>query len=168
MKTLRLLALSVAFCSVVACSDDDLDITRDNGVNPENAGTYNLTKVMIFAENDFNMDGTANTNMMLESPCYGGSSIMLNADGTYQYFNNTVLLESETGCSSETLNGTWEIDGSDILMTDTTVDVPLTKEHDFNGTEIIMVQNNGTYPARDEGGNPMYMTGVVTYTFTKS
>lgn len=168
MKTIKLLALTAMLCTAAACNDDDLDITRDNGVGPENAGIYNLTKVMVFDPVDFNMDEVANNDLMLESPCYGGSRIVLNEDGTYEYSNNNVFFESETGCSFETIEGTWEVEGSDILMTATTVDVPLTTEHDFNGTEIIIVRNNGTYPTRDAEDNPVYATGNVTYTYTKS
>ena len=167
MKTLRpLLIMATACLGIWACSDDDNDNNNNNG--NDHAGTYALTSVEVPVANDFDMDGTASANMMDESPCYLDSEIVLSDDNTYTDEYHYVLHESETGCHTEEALGTWEVDGEMILLTNTLVEpTPSPIEYHIQDNTLVRVYE-GPYPDRDDDDNPIYTTGTITLTYTKT
>ncbi|QYJ69420.1 lipocalin family protein [Flavobacterium litorale] len=68
----KLMILAAAALLTVSCSDDDGDSTGNVSVN----GTWNLTAFTTNEAADINNDGTASTNFIAESGCYGNSSIV--------------------------------------------------------------------------------------------
>ncbi|RYG31582.1 MAG: hypothetical protein EOO01_35230 [Chitinophagaceae bacterium] len=174
-KTLLLAGLfSAAALSFSSCSSDD----NGDSVNNENmiAGTYNLSEVNTEDTTDFNLDGTQSENQMNESDCYDGSKITLNADGTLTYYNNYVLVNTQTGsdtCASETYAGTWEvntqagstvvIDATYVLPNEDEVAVQLTKV----GNKLTRYVLFGQYPDRNTSDAAVYTTGSIEYVFVK-
>lgn len=167
MKTLRLSFIALAGClGLLSCSDDDSENNNNNG--NEVAGTYNLTMVSISEEIDFDQDGTANTDLMLESPCYLDSHIMVNDDGTYTSEYSYVFHESETGCTTETQEGTWDVEGDNLMLTNVSMwPTPAPVSYTRDGNTLVLIMEESPYPDRDELNQPIYTTGEVILTYTK-
>ena len=165
MKTLRLSFIALAGClGILSCSDDDSDNNNGNGV----AGTYNLTMVSISDQIDFDQDGTANSDLMLESPCYLDSHIIINNDGTYTSEYSYVFHESETGCTTETQQGSWNIEGDNLMLTnDSMSPTPAPVSYIREGNTLTLIMEESPYPDRDEQNQPIYTTGEVILTYTK-
>ena len=168
MKTLRpFLIMTTACLGVWACSDDDNNNTETPDLNP--VGTFNLVAVNITEEVDYNMNGTASSDLMLESGCYSGSFIQINEDGTFTSLYNHVDIISETGCNSEEGFGTWTSAGDVVTLLDESMTEPLEKMYTISENEntITTVMPNAPYPDRDEEGNAIYTEGAVTLIFQK-
>ena len=168
-------AIIIAGLSLTSCSSDD---NNDGGSNEvEIAGVYNLTEFNTEEPTDFNQDGTLNTNQTTESNCYSGSKITLNADGSFRYQENRVLVDVVNGtsaCSSPSeYLGTWVNNGgvgtSAIISAtyldenDTSRTLTLTKE----GNKITDYRLLAQYPNRNDAGGAVYSTGDVEIVYTK-
>ena len=168
MKTLKTLLFALAATAFfTSCSSDD-DSNDNNG--PDIEGTYNLVSVDIAEEVDFNQDGTASSNLMMESFCYEGSFITLNEDKTFTFAINFVDFTAQTGCNTEEGEGTWEASDSALTLTNTIMEVPnelIFAISDENTVTLTTTLSNSPYPDRDENGNPIYTTGSVQLTFNK-
>lgn len=175
MKKFRLLALTLAIAGfgLTSCSNDD-----DNNQNNEAqiAGTYNLEEVNTADPTDFDDNGTSSENQMDESNCYDDSEIILNADGTFTYQRNSIVVnttDGTSGCTEGTFSGTWELlDGSgvDAVIAATYEDangdettINLVKE----GNTITYMNLFGSYPDRNEEGGAIYTFGSVEYVFRR-
>lgn len=177
MKKFRVLActLLVMGFGLTSCSSDD----DTAGVNNETQieGTYNLTAVTTAEPTDFDADGTSHSDQMQETDCYNGSQLVLNADNTFTFEKNGVVVdttEGTSGCTNATYTGTWEIltgSGSDVIIratyqdnNDDDVILNLVK----TGNEITYTNEFGTYPDRDEDtGGAILTFGAVEYLFVK-
>lgn len=175
MKKFKILACALAITGfgLTSCSNDD-----DNAVNEEAqiAGTYNLTEVRTAEPTDFNDDGTFNANQMRESDCYNDSKLILNADNTFTYHKNRIIVntaDGTSGCTEGTFTGTWTIldgSGSDAVIAATYEDnngdettLNLVK----TGVEIIQTDLFGTYPDRNDEGGAITTFGEVEYVYRK-
>lgn len=167
MKTFKILfTIVTAFTILTACSNDD----DNNNVNPnaEFAGTYNLTSLSAPQEVDYNQDGTASFNLMNETVCYNDSQIVLNEDMTYTAVKSYVFFISETGCQTEDSSGTWEVNGSTLILSDTSMELVATIEYHIEDNMLHRTDPGASYPTRDAEGNPMYTNGDIQYTYTKA
>ena len=167
MKTLRLLFACAAACTAfIACSDDD----SDNNTNETDniAGRYTLITVIAPEMVDFDGNGVVSANLMDESVCYLNSHITLKDDHTYEAEYNHVLLESETGCTTETATGTWEKASNLIILTNTSVGPEhLITNVNYSPGLLTNVLNNAPYPTVDEEGNEVYAQGTITLSYER-
>ncbi|MEE1898181.1 hypothetical protein GN157_00835 [Flavobacterium rakeshii] len=177
MKKFRVLActLLVTGFGLTSCSSDDDagDVNNETQI----AGTYNLTAVNTAEATDFDEDGTAHIDQMQETDCYDGSKLILNADSTFTFDKNGVVVntdEGTSGCTDATYTGTWEIlngSGSDVIVratyqdnNDDDVVLNLVK----SGNEITITDEFGSYPDRDEDtGGAILTFGAVEYLYVK-
>lgn len=176
MKKIKLIAiaLTVASFGFTSCNDDDDDVVTspDYGI----AGTYNLTAVNTGNPTDFNDDGTENANQMLESDCYDGGKITLNADGSFEYVIKSILVNTETGgsaCDDFTAHGTWTLDsgsGTSAIIDATyeaengsDVNITLNK----TGNQLELYSLIATYPDRNDSGGAIYTVGELQLLFNK-
>lgn len=166
MKTLRLPLIALAGClGMLSCSDDDSDT---NDTNSEISGTYNLTMVLAPTEVDSDGNGTPHSDLMLESPCYADSHIMINEDGTYMSEYSYAFFESETGCTAETQEGSWEADDDHLMLTNESFwPTPAPVSYIREDNTLIITLEDVPYPDRDGDNNPIYTTGDLTLTYTK-
>lgn len=175
MKKFQILACTIALAalSVTSCSNDD-----DNAVNEEAqiAGTYNLVEVRTAEPTDFNVDGTFNANQMNESDCYDDSKLILNADNTFTYHKNRIIVntaDGTAGCTEGTFTGMWEIldgSGSDAVIQavyednngdETTLNLVKT------GLQLSQADLFGSYPDRNDTGGAITTFGEVEYIYRK-
>lgn len=166
--------LSFSVLAISSCSSDD----NADAVNDQNmiAGTYNLTEVNTAEPTDFNLDGTENTNQVLESDCYDDARILLNADGTMTYHDNYILVDTGNGtssCASASYSGTWEVyaqAGTSVSIMATYV-MPNEEERTVNltkvGNELTLTSLFTQYPDRDSSDAAVYTSGSVEWVFTK-
>lgn len=175
MKKYKILVctLAVAGLTLTSCSsDDDSGNNNDSGI----AGTYDLTEVLTEETTDLNDDGSFSMNQMDESDCYDGSRIVLNADNSFTYQKNTIVVNEDEGtsaCSDNTYTGTWTLEGGagSIAVIDATYEdangqtrqITLNKE----GDEITVFELFSEYPNVNDEGGYYYENGSVEYTFTK-
>ncbi|MEJ2585711.1 MAG: hypothetical protein P8Z38_11985 [Robiginitalea sp.] len=121
MKKILILFLSL---SVFSCSDDD----GGPAPNPNFElvqGTWNLSELTISPAQDIDDDGTTTTNILDELPCIS-AQITLQADNTWSYSGNDVIITTITGglfkffCSDETRTegGNWDIQGNLLRLAD--------------------------------------------------
>lgn len=176
MKKIKLIAcaLAVASFGFTSCNDDDdpVNYPTDLGI----AGTYNLTAVNTGNPTDFNEDGTENENQMLESECYAGSRIILNADGTFVYDIRQILVDTGTGgsaCDDFTVLGTYVVEGG----TGTSAVLTLNYEEEDGDEQSVTVNKTGNqlqiysliaqYPDRNAEGGAIYAIGELELLFNK-
>jgi hypothetical protein len=176
MKKIRLIACALAIASFgfTSCDDDDDPVyyPTDLGI----AGTYNLTAVNTGSPTDFNEDGTENENQMLESNCYNGSRIILNADGTFVYDIRQILVDTGSGssaCDDYTVLGTWVLEGGTGTSAVLTLNY---EEEDGDDVEVTVNKTGGQlqiysllaqYPDRNADGGAIYAIGELELLFTK-
>jgi hypothetical protein len=163
MKIFRLLVFTTALAGLSACSDDDSSSNSNAAV----AGTYNLTMVIAPEPVDFDKNTVSSLNLMMESPCYSGSKIILNDNGTFAANYSSVFFASDTGCITDQSSGTWAVEGDDLILTNTLLEPSSSTEYVLNDDTITLTMINASYPNRDEQGEPVYSTGTVTLTYTK-
>ncbi|RZM01324.1 MAG: hypothetical protein EOO88_57975 [Pedobacter sp.] len=172
MKNVLFGAFALVALSFTSCSSDD-DSSADGGAI---AGTYDLEEVNVDQAVDFNLNGTANTDLTEETNCYDSGRMKLNADGTLSYTQSYVLVDEANGtsvCADNTFEGTWVIDtqaGSTIVLRATYVDdnedenvIMLTKQ----GDKLRFTELFGQYPDRNSDDGAIYSTGTVEYVFDK-
>ncbi len=178
MKKIKLIvcALAVASFGFVSCNDDD----DDNQVvvpNPVGiAGTYNLVAANTANPTDFNQDGTENTNQVMESDCYAGNKMVFNADGSFAWQMNNILVESGSGnsaCDQYLALGTWTLSsGSGVnAVIDVTyqaengdeIDITLNK----TGNQLELVYVFGPYPDKNDDGGAFNAIGEFDLLFAK-
>lgn len=169
-------AIILAGLTLMSCSSDDNN-DNNNSNEVEIAGVYNLMEFNTAQPTDFNRDGTSNRNQVSESECYSGSKITLNADGSFKYQENRILVDASNGtsaCSTPTeYLGTWVNNGGTgttamIVATysdenDTTRRLNLTKE----GNELTDYRLVAQYPNRNDAGGAIYSTGEVEIVYKK-
>lgn len=80
MKKIAFFALA-ACATLASCSEDDSTAVNNN-TNASLVGTWKLTALNVTEAIDLNGDGTSSTNMVDETGCYDGSTIVFNADNT--------------------------------------------------------------------------------------
>lgn len=163
MKTLNLLLLGAAGCFFLSCSDDDSDSTNTKS----HAGIYALTSVQLAGSVDFNQDGVTSSNLMSETECYNNSTITLKDDKTYVAQYNYVKIGTDVTCDSEISSGTWEVQGTQLLLTNTMMTPELTTTVTLQDNTIINILPNSPYPDRDTDGVAVYSSGLVTLNYTK-
>lgn len=111
--------MSVLFIAILfaSCSSDD-DSSFANSI----VGVWTLTEANLELPQDFNNDGTVDSNFKNEVPCFE-STTAFTADGTYtQSFSNVeaVELNGETTyvCNGSTnTSGTYVLDGNQLTTT---------------------------------------------------
>ncbi len=170
-------ALLMAGLTFTACSDDD-DSTVDNGLNADNLlGTYDLVAVNTQTPTDFDMNGTSNTNQMLETPCYNTSRITFS--GIYDDFtfnNHRLSVQEQTGaylCDDFTVVGTWErisggyTNGTFRLTYVNGSGTTLTMDFIKEGNTLRYIDQYGPYPDRTSSGTATTTVGTMEYVFTK-
>ena len=167
MKTNKILLLALVAVSCVACSNDDDNNSINNNVAAELSGEYNLTSLYSPVATDYNQDGTASNDLMMESVCYLDTQITLSEDMTYTATNSYVFFLSETGCQSDERFGTWEVNGNTVILTDMTMNLPSEQNYTYDENHLYKVVENDQYPTRDDEGNPVYNFTELQYTFTK-
>ncbi|HEX8268424.1 MAG TPA: hypothetical protein VF581_00915 [Flavobacterium sp.] len=178
MKKIKVLLFTLAIAGIgfTSCSDDD----NNNGNDNENAieGTYTLREVNTAAATDFDEDNTSHVNQMEESNCYQGSEIELNADQTFRFQSNIILVDETSGssaCANRTFNGIWEVtsgSGNSATITATYEgnngqDVVLTLQKEGNELSYSTTGLFSQYPDRNDAGGAVYTTGSVEYVFRK-
>lgn len=163
MKTLNLLLLSAVCCAFLSCSDDD----SQSNTTKSYAGTYKISAVVLSGTVDFNQDGVASSNLMTETDCYNNSTIVLKDDKTFVSSYNFVGIGTEVTCDNEVTSGTWEVQGNQLVLTNTIMDPPLVTNITIQENILVNSLNNALYPDRDAEGNAVYSTGPVTINYTK-
>lgn len=178
MKKIKLMlcAVTVASLGFVSCNNDD-DSDAPVMVNPVGiAGTYNLVAVNTGNPTDFNEDGTENSNQMLESDCYAGNKMVFNADGSFAWQMNNILVDTGSGasaCDQYLALGTWTLQsgtGTSAVIDVTyeaengdEVDITLNK----TGTQLQLYSLFGPYPDKNDDGGAFNAIGELDLLFTK-
>lgn len=176
MKKFKVLACALVITGfgLTSCSNDDDNDNVNNEAQIE--GTYNLTEVNTAEATDFNEDGTLHDNQMEESSCYDDSRIILNADETFTYHKNYILVNEVDGtsaCAEGSFTGTWvrlSGSGSDAVIaatyeTDNGNDVTINLVK--TGNTLVYDDTFGSYPDRNEEGGATSVFGSVEYIFVK-
>lgn len=163
MKTLNLLLASAVCCAFLSCSDDD----SQSNTTKSYAGTYKISSVILAGMVDFNQDGVASSNLMTETDCYNNSNIVLKDDKTFVSSYNFVAIDGDVTCDNEIASGTWDVQGNQLVLTNTIIDPPLVTNITIQENILVNNLNNSLYPDRDAEGNAVYSTGSVTLNYTK-
>jgi hypothetical protein len=170
MKNIILLALA-AFITL-SCSDDD-----KTSIPPSIEGTYKLTSFRTNQVFDFNNDGTATEDFLIESGgCYANSTVVLSAN------NSSVVNLGNSG-----IDYIVPLDTNQFTYVVNCVDpIPAPGEYSQSGNNVIITMNNDPYvfakssntlsvvipyiiytPVEQQNGEVLYTTSDATLVFTK-
>ncbi|MFK7750151.1 MAG: hypothetical protein AB8B65_17295 [Kordia sp.] len=170
----KILLLSAFSLFLVACSsDDDAPAPADPIV-----GTWKMTSYEVENSYDFNNDGTANRDLLIETNCYQNETIQINEGGAAIVLSNsflTVVAELVVGTTDEftyTLNCENE---AEITTTNWTLNGTSLSFQEEDGFTIIATYNGSnqfsfTVPEGFEifsGGFNAVAEEDVTITYTK-
>lgn len=176
MKNLFRFAFLSLFLVVSSCvTNDDEDVTTDL------AGTWRMTSFSSENPYDLNGDGTANTDIIVETGCYQNETLDFNANGTGVATNRS-FLDIETIITVGTTNEveyilncidelfvqdfTWTQNGSSIAIGIDGLTIVTT----LSGNTITLIIPSGlTFETIDSGGNNalIEITENVTVVYTK-
>ena len=168
MKTTRFLMMAIAGCfAFISCNSDD----DSNNTNASLVGTYQMTEWNSPTATDFNGDGVASTNLMLETNCYNNSKLTLNGDGTYSKIYNAMGISGvSTSCeASQSSSGTWTRNGNTITTSSTVdgdVNYSFTAASGTSGATLNRTMTNIQYPVMN-GLNAEWATGNVTTVYAR-
>lgn len=163
--------IAVAGClSMASCSNDDDNNSVNTNPNSDLVGTYRMTAWNSPMSVDFDNDGTSNTNMMNESPCYDDSMMTINANGTYTMTYNYVNINGGTvSCQAETTNGTWTRNGNSFSTSHLLGGQNMNTSYNFaSGSSTTLTRNmsNWNYPTMNNG-TAEYAQGNVSMVMTR-
>lgn len=85
----KLIFMGAAAMLALSCSSDD------DGGNVSVEGTWKLTKFEITEGIDFNNDGTASTNLRLETGCFNNSSVIFSDDNEVTFSMESIDVEPQ-------------------------------------------------------------------------
>jgi hypothetical protein len=176
MKNLFRLTFLSLFLVVASCvTNDDLDVTSDL------EGTWRMTSFSSENPYDLNGDGTANTDIIIETGCYQNETLDFNANGTGVATNRSYL-DIETIITVGTTNEveyildcvdeffaqdfTWTQNGSSLSLTIDGITIVAT----LSGNTITLILPSGfTVEVIDSAGNNALVetTENVTVVYTK-
>ena len=149
----QLIFLLASLTLIFSCDgdDDSTNNTIDFGV----IGTWLLTNLSVESTNDYNGDGTANPNLLVETQCSLGDQLVFNADGTgillldmeniqldAQQVQNSTMYEYVFDCAttgSNQVDFTWSQEGNSI----TVVNFVESRTYTLNNNTLTLVENNG-------------------------
>jgi hypothetical protein len=172
MKNLFRFAILSLFLIVSSCvSNNDEEVTT--GLE----GLWRLISVTTENPFDFNNDGIANTDLLIETPCYPNETIEFNAGGTgvvtsrsyaeitANFVGNTDEIVYLVECFEDlvTDNITWEQNGSSVNITIGTLTIVATQ----NGDQLIFVVPSGFEFEGAENGGITTLLETVTFTYQK-
>ncbi|TVZ25800.1 uncharacterized protein DUF5004 [Gillisia sp. Hel_I_86] len=132
-KTILLFALIplIFSCSKEGEADPNSSFKTSNfaaTINPDDlVGEWNLSAMQADTLVDLNKDGTGDTNLLNESSCFNDMKVIFNQDRTFSTTNARLDFNGGTNnvefvCVKNRVDfGTWDIEGSDLLM-DITID----------------------------------------------
>lgn len=179
MKKIYLLgSLLFAALTFTACSDDDNNDVVVNQLDPTTiVGTYQLVAVNTEQPTDFNRDGVANTNQMLETQCYNTAKITFSSlHDKFSYDRHRLSvggLQPTALCDDLTIIGDWErvagtsTNGTFKLTFIDGASNTRTMEFVKEGLTLKYTMMSGPYPDRDSAGNPIETPGKIEYVFSK-
>ncbi|MDN3723309.1 lipocalin family protein [Aequorivita sp. SDUM287046] len=133
-RLMSVLCMAILFAS---CSSDDDSSSSE--INLE--GSWTLTQANLGAPVDFNNDGTADPNFIVEVPCFEGD-ITFNANGSFTQNFSRVEAEEVNGeivyvCNGTVTNaGSYELNGNQLTTTINTATGP-----EVNTTTINLNNN---------------------------
>ncbi|RZS99842.1 hypothetical protein [Aquimarina brevivitae] len=138
MKFTTLLYLMLSLL-LISCSTEDNDDTL-----VEILGTWQSTAVELQTAADLDRDGTANTNVLLEIPCYSASFIFEN--NGVGAFEASIITEETDEASDEITFSCQELERSDFLWRLEENQLVLTNPNDSSDITIfrITLNNNNT------------------------
>lgn len=168
-----LFILMVAFAFTSCDSDDD---SNDSNVSAE--GMYELTFFGGTTPVDFNQDGTASANQIVETGCYQDDTITLTAGGTGSIFNSTFAFIDVVIDTEDENNSTFEVtcieDNTSTSLTWTQNEDQVSVTTDgvtFTGTlsgdELSFVLPKGNEVEVIDGDVIVTLIEDLTLTFTK-
>ncbi|WP_420571749.1 hypothetical protein [Kordia sp.] len=144
MKKLLLFSvLSVFLCS---CSSDDDAAPIDPLV-----GTWKMTRYQVENAYDFNLDGTANTDLLAEVDCYQNETIQINADGSALAVSTSylsIIAELVAGTTNQftyTLDCENEIESFPLTWTSNGTTIAFEEEDEFAMNATIESNNQFTF-----------------------
>ena len=119
--------MSVLFIAILfaSCSSDDDSSSSENRLE----GSWTLTQANLGAPVDFNNDGTADPNFIVEVPCFEGD-ITFEANGNFTQNFSEVDIQQVNGetvvvCTGTLTNsGTYELNGNQLTTTVNTATGP--------------------------------------------
>lgn len=125
------LALVIFSCSKEDETDANSSFKTSNfaaAINPDDlVGEWKLSAMQADTLVDLNKDGTGDKNLLNESACFNDMKVIFNQDRTFSTTNarldfNGGTNNAEFVCVKNRVDfGTWDIEGSDLLM-DITID----------------------------------------------
>ena len=125
------LALLIFSCSKEDEADSNSSFKTSNfaaTINPDDlVGEWKLSAMQADTLVDLNKDGTGDENLLNESSCFNDMKVIFNQDRTFSTTNarldfNGGTNNAEFVCVKNRVDfGTWDIEGSDLLM-DITID----------------------------------------------
>ncbi len=153
-----------------------------NAVNPSSTntpvvtaanvvGNYILTAHNTSIPTDLNTNGTASTNQMLEVACFNGSTLKVNANGSFDVVDNYADIENIGGvdlvrCGTGTDNGTWTYSGNILTLTTTTGTITVVQTGTFANNNLTINVPNTEF-LNYVNGNLDFVQGTVQLVFTK-
>ncbi|MCM4155384.1 DUF5004 domain-containing protein [Gramella sp. AN32] len=129
--TYQLLALLCFTISLGSCSKDEpvsnenFKVSNATVIDPaEMVGEWDLIQMVADTEVDLDDDGTFNSNLLIETPCFDNMNIIFYDDGKFSSINAQMTFESSVSgdkfaCLGDRMadSGLWEITGSDLKLT---------------------------------------------------
>lgn len=185
--------LAVLFLGFTSCSGDEepvdpvliSDDGNNNGGGGNNGGgnttvngVYVLTAFNSSVPVDLNGDGVNSTNQLNETTCLNNSFLTLNLNNTFVATSKGIDIvynvdgngneTSEIECFEESpSNGTWAVQGNNVLFTYTEDGESFTDTFTRQGNTLIYTIEDGSVVGTSDNGEPVYLTATITLIYTK-
>ncbi len=177
MKNLNFyLFVGIGLFFMMSCTNNDDETNFASDVE----GEWQLTRLESINLHDFNNDGEATNNLMLEVNCYLNETIIFNPDNTAISKNTSyteiiaMLIPGTTnsynyaaGCISEEslISFNWSTDGSNIIIIDN-VDAD-TQVLPVNNNQFSFVSDNALMVKKSDD-NSVLIEEDLKFTYTKN
>ncbi|MFY8188555.1 MAG: hypothetical protein ACOVLC_11425 [Flavobacterium sp.] len=185
--------LAVLFLGFTSCSGDEepvdpvliSDDGNNNGGGGNNGGgnttvngVYVLTAFNSSVPVDLNGDGVNSTNQLNETTCLNNSFLTLNLNNTFVATSKGIDIvfnvdgngneTSEIECFEESpSNGTWSVQGNNVLFTYTEDGESFTDTFTKQGNNLVYTIEDGSVVGTSDNGEPVYLTATITLIYTK-
>uniref|UniRef100_UPI00404AD246 hypothetical protein n=1 Tax=Flavobacterium sp. TaxID=239 RepID=UPI00404AD246 len=183
--------VSILSLGFIACTGDDEPVDPllldnpgivDGGGNVNNNtvfGVYVMTAFNSSVPIDLNGDGVSSTNSFDETECFDNSFLTLNQNNTFIANSKGIEINFDfdlvTGeeistieCfTDESANGTWAVDGTNVVFTSTQDGETFTDTFAVVGNTLVFTVEEGSIVGTTNQGTPAYLTSQIQIIYTK-
>ena len=151
---------------------------NNGGGNTTVNGVYLLTAFNSSVPVDLNGDGVNSTNQLNETVCLNNSFLTLNLNNTFVATSKGIdIVYNVDGNGNETAeiecyddvpaNGTWSVEGNNVLFTYTEDGESFTDTFTKQGNNLVYTIEDGSVVGTSDNGEPVYLTATITLIYTK-